>query len=352
MEMQTLNNNNQNRVLLGMSGGTDSSASAILLKEAGYQVTGVTFVFYPDFNHIHIEDARRVARQIGIEHFVYDASAIFQSEIIDYFLNEYMCGKTPVPCVKCNNQLKWPLLVQLADQMGFQYIATGHYANILSISNLHYISMGADPDKDQSFFLWGLKQNILKRIILPLGKYTKTEIRELAARKGHQRVAQKKDSMGICFCPGDYRDFLRKSLPESTFQDGYFLDSKGNILGRHAGFPFYTIGQRRGLGVQFNKPMYVKSISADKNEVVLSPLSELYKREISLHSVNYIDENDFIDEVICRVRYRKQSVLCRVYFLEDSRAKVVFSVPEHSLAPGQSAVFYIEDRVIGGGIIE
>ncbi len=350
--MDLHSNNKQKSVLLGMSGGTDSSASALLLQEAGYRVTGVTFVFFSDFNNKHIDDAKRVANELGIEHFVYDASAIFETEIVQYFVSEYMRGHTPVPCVKCNNQLKWPLLMQLADKMRIDYVATGHYAQVVAQGNSHYIYSGADPDKDQSFFLWGLSQSILQRIILPLGNYTKKEIRLLAAEKGFHHVAQKKDSMGICFCPGDYRDFLKNNLPEQSFQPGDFLDSNGQVMGRHEGYPFYTIGQRRGLGIHVNKPIYVKSISAERNEVVLAPLSELYKKEVFLHSVNFVSVDDFQNEVVCRVRYRKQSALCRVEFLKDNRAKVAFSESEHSLAPGQSAVFYMDKKVIGGGIME
>ncbi len=340
------------RVLLGMSGGTDSSVSALLLKEAGYDVTGVTFRFLSSNFDAALSDAAEMAARVGIPHVVYDATSVFQEKIISYFVDEYLQGKTPVPCVVCNNYLKWPLLAKLADELGIGNIATGHYVQKEVFGNKQYITCGSDPDKDQSFFLWGLNQDIISRMILPLGNMTKQNVRKLAEERGFLKVAKKKDSLGVCFCPGDYRRFIKDYLPDKTITAGAFVDKNGHFMGKHSGYPFYTIGQRRGLGLNLNDAVYVKDIIPETNTVVLSSLMDLYKSEILLKEVNYIDADDFQEELVCRIRYRKQSVLCKVELLSGRRARVVLSEPEHSIAPGQSAVFYKQDRVIGGGIIE
>ena len=340
------------RVLLGMSGGTDSSVSALLLKEAGYEVTGVTFRFLSSNFDTALADAAEMAERVGISHFVYDATDVFQEKIISYFIDEYLQGKTPVPCVLCNNWLKWPLLAKLADERGIDYIATGHYVQTECVGSHHYIISGTDPDKDQSFFLWGLEQDIIRRMVLPLGNMTKVAVRQLAEERGFRKISKKKDSLGVCFCPGDYRDFLKNNLEANTFQPGNFVDSQGTFLGKHTGFPFYTVGQRRGLGLNLNQAVFVKDIQPDTNTIVLSSLDELYKSEIRLKDVNYVRQEDFAGEVICKVRYRKQSARCTVEFLPDRKAIVRLIDREHSLAEGQSAVFYQGNRVIGGGIIE
>ena len=201
------------RVLLGMSGGTDSSVAAMRLLEAGYEVIGVTFRFYElNGSTEYLEDARNLAERLGIRHITYDAREIFNKQIIDYFVQEYLAGRTPVPCTLCNNYLKWPLLAKIADEMGVFYIATGHYAQNIQLNETFYITYAADSDKDQTFFLWGLKQDILCRMLLPMGDITKVEARAWAAEHGFRKVATKKDSIGVCFCPMDYRTFLKDWL--------------------------------------------------------------------------------------------------------------------------------------------
>ena len=201
------------RVLLGMSGGTDSSVAAMRLLEAGYEVTGVTFRFYElNDSTEYLEDARHLAERLGIRHITYDAREIFRKQIIEYFVHEYMVGHTPVPCTLCNNYLKWPLLSKIADEMGIFYIATGHYVRKVKVDDTCYITYAADSDKDQTFFLWGLKQDILRRMLLPMGDITKVEARAFAAERGFQKVAVKRDSLGVCFCPMDYRSFLKMWL--------------------------------------------------------------------------------------------------------------------------------------------
>ena len=204
------------RVLLGMSGGTDSSVAAMRLLETGYEVIGVTFRFYElNGSTEYLEDARSLAEHLGICHITYDAREVFNKQIIEYFVQEYMAGRTPVPCTLCNNYLKWPLLAELADEMGIFYIATGHYVRKVKLEDTYYITSATDSDKDQTFFLWGLKQDILRRMLLPMGDITKVEARALAAERGFRKVATKKDSLGVCFCPMDYRSFLKNWLDKN-----------------------------------------------------------------------------------------------------------------------------------------
>lgn len=432
-----------NRVLLGMSGGTDSSVAALLLQEAGYEVTGITFRFYElNGSTEYLEDARALADRLGIEHLIYDARRLFQSTIIDYFVSEYLHGRTPVPCTLCNNYLKWPLLKQVADERSIYHLATGHYVNKRLIGDHYHITCGRDRDKDQSFFLWGLPQEILRRMLLPMGDTTKVEVRQLAAERGFHKVAGKKDSLGVCFCPMDYRGFLRKvvaetsslrpssevasmllptdSIPDDTLDNqatqvssselissslalqvplstrqslpsmlspfsfttqtpvsslsedlglsqeekggkqhpvitpGYFYDETGTVVGRHEGFPFYTIGQRRGLGLQhLNRAVFVKEIIPEENKVVVAPLSALEKNEMVLKDWNITNPALLFgqNDIIVKIRYRKQANHCTVTLTPDNLLHVQLHEPLTSVAPGQAAAFYKEDIVLGGGII-
>jgi len=338
-----------------MSGGTDSSVAAILLLEQGYEVVGITFRFWEEGENTHLHDAVKLAGQLGIEHITYDALDIFRENVVQYFIDEYLAGRTPFPCVKCNNELKWKLILEEADRLGCDKVAMGHYVNIIH-ENVHYfVAEGIDPDKDQSFFLWGLTQAQLSRIIFPLGQFHKTAVRAMAADRGYKHVSEKKDSLGACFCSGDYRPFLKKHipLPEHFIYPGNFIDEEGKVLGQHEGFPLYTVGQRRGL-MHLNRKVFVREILPHTNEVVLAPLANMYKTEFLIHDVNVVDKNLFTDEydVFCRIRYRKQNTLCRVVFLESSCARVELSEPLESIAPGQTAVFYREDKILGGGFIE
>jgi tRNA-specific 2-thiouridylase len=346
------------KILLGMSGGTDSSVSAILLQQQGYEVMGVTFRFWEEKKDIEpadIQDARDLAHKLGIEHRVYDARDVFQTKVVDYFIDEYLLGRTPFPCIKCNNYLKWDLLLNLANEWACDYIATGHYAKIVEENGFLYVAEAADKDKDQTFFLWGLRQEILRKAILPLGNYTKIEIRKMAAELGYQKVATKKDSMGVCFCKGDYRDFLKKQdRSKSIIKKGNFVDEAGLFLGRHEGYPFYTIGQRHGLGIALKEPVFVKKILPEKNILVLAPIEDVYEKEIILNEYNLINEHDFSDafDVITKIRYRKQATLSRIKITQDKLLKIELAEPVSSIASGQSAVFYRDGKVLGGGIIQ
>ena len=369
------------RVLLGMSGGTDSSVAAMRLLEAGYEVIGVTFRFYElNGSTEYLEDARNLAERLGIRHITYDAREIFARQIIEYFVQEYLAGRTPVPCTLCNNYLKWPLLVKIADEMGVFYIATGHYAQNIQLNETFYITYATDSDKDQTFFLWGLKQDTLNRMLLPMGDITKAEARAWAAEHGFRKVATKKDSIGVCFCPMDYRTFLKDWLvrngqmsvsnseasinnsqtsgsDKQTWSDrirrGRFVDEKGNFIAWHEGYPFYTIGQRRGLDIHLNRPVFVKEIDPEKNEVVLASLSSLEKTEMWLKDWNLVNQERTLgrSDIIVKIRYRKQENHGTITVTSDHLLHVQLHEPLTAIAPGQAAAFYGDGLLLGGGII-
>ena len=362
------------RVLLGMSGGTDSSVAAMRLLEAGYEVTGVTFRFYElNDSTEYLEDARHLAERLGIRHITYDAREIFREQIIEYFVHEYMVGHTPVPCTLCNNYLKWPLLSKIADEMGIFYIATGHYVRKVKVDDTYYITYAADSDKDQTFFLWGLKQDILRRMMLPMGDITKVEARAFAAERGFQKVAVKRDSLGVCFCPMDYRSFLKKWLVSNCqsqvsvgqpqvsagqtwsteVRRGRFVDEKGDFIAWHEGYPFYTVGQRRGLGIHLNRAVFVKEIRPEKNEVVLASLQALEKTEMLLKDWNIVNRERLLGhaDIIVKIRYRKQENHCTVTVTPDNFLHVQLHEPLTAIASGQAAAFYKDGLLLGGGII-
>ena len=342
------------RVLLGMSGGTDSSVTALLLQDAGYEVVGVTFRFYEkDDNTEYLDDAHDLCQRLGIQHIVSDQRELFKTTIVDYFISEYMSGHTPVPCTLCNNYLKWPLLRQIADEMGIYYIATGHYVQKQKTDGFWHITNGADEDKNQSFFLWGLPQDILERMVLPMGGLTKQRVREIAEERGFLKAAKKKDSLGVCFCPMDYRTFLRDKVPAEAIQKGKFVDTNGNFIAFHEGYPFYTIGQRRGLGIDLNQAVFVKEIVPAENKVVLGDLKSLERTEMRLKDWNIINPEQLLgkDDVIVKIRYRKQENRCTVTLSSDNTLHVQLHDPLTAIAPGQAAAFYRGDMVLGGGII-
>lgn len=337
-----------------MSGGTDSSVAALLLQDAGYEVVGVTFRFFEkDGSTEYLDDARLLCDRLGIQHIVSDQREIFQSTIIDYFIAEYMAGHTPVPCTLCNNYLKWPLLRQFADEMGIFYLATGHYVQKQIVDGFWHIVNGVDEDKNQSFFLWGLPQDIMERMILPLGTLTKQRVREIAQERGFIKAAHKKDSLGVCFCPMDYRSFLKDMVPAGDIQKGKFVDTKGNFMAWHQGYPFYTIGQRRGLGINLNKPVFVKEIVPAENKVVLGDLKSLERTQMRLKDWNIVNPSLLLgqEDVIVKIRYRKQENRCTVTLQPDNTLLVCLHEPLTAIAPGQAAAFYRGEVLLGGGII-
>ena len=339
-----------------MSGGTDSSVAALLLQDAGYEVTGVTFRFYEKDNQTeYLDDARELCERLHIPHITHDVREEFASRIISYFINEYMAGRTPVPCTLCNNYLKWPLLKQLADERGIYHFATGHYVQKRHVDGYWHITAGADPDKDQSFFLWGLPQDILERMLLPMGALTKTRVRDIAAERGFLKAARKRDSLGVCFCPMDYRSFLKEHVEHGRIVPGEFYDEAGNCLGRHEGYPFYTVGQRRGLGIYLNKALFVKQIIPQTNRIIISDnLRALEHTEMYLSDWQVTNPKALFgiqEDIIVKIRYRKQANRCTVTPTNDGRLHVLLHEPLASIAAGQAAAFYRGDTVLGGGII-
>lgn len=352
---------NKTKVLLGMSGGTDSSVAAMRLLDMGYEVIGVTFLFHESLDSkAHISDAISLANKLGIKHFVYDARHEFKTFVVNYFVDEYLSGRTPVPCTVCNNKLKWPLLAKLADREGAYYISTGHYMRTVLIDGTYYITSAKDEEKDQTFFLWGLKQDIISRMLLPMGDMLKSDARSLAESRGFQRVAKKKDSIGICFCPNDYRTFIKeyissKGVDYSTlYPKGKFVDEDGNVISSHEGYPFYTVGQRRGLGVNLNRVLFVKEIHPETNIIVLSSLQSLEKSHILLSDINIVSEKLLFNssDIEIKLRYRKQYNTGRVFLSADGKLRIDLNEPLTAVSPGQAIAFYKDKLLIGGGIVE
>ncbi len=357
------------RVLVAMSGGIDSTVAAMMLHEEGYEVVGITMKTWDYANSggskketgccslDSINDAREVAVHMGFHHFIIDIREEFGDYVIDNFVDEYIAGRTPNPCILCNTHIKWNALIKRADAMNCEFIATGHYAVIKEANDRLFISKGKDDRKDQSYVLWGLDQECLKRSNFPLGNYTKDEIRQMAFDWGYESLSKKAESYEICFVPdNDYRGFLKRRVEglEERVKGGKFIDKEGNELGVHDGYPFYTIGQRKGLGGGFKTPKYVTEIIPETNTVVLGEVDDLIKNTMDVGQLNLMKYSKITDgmEALTQVRYNDKGVLAQLYNKEGGGVKVDFLAHAKGVAPGQSAVFYDGDDVIGGGIIE
>ncbi len=353
------------RVLVGMSGGIDSSAACIMLQEQGYEVVGVTMRTWDVPSHFsspeqeqpdEIVEAQAVAARLGIEHHVADVREEFRKVIVQYFIDEYMRGRTPNPCVMCNPLFKERILCEWADRTGCQWIATGHYCQIEKRNGHCYIVTGDDAAKDQSYFLWKLPQEILERMLLPLGGMTKETVREYLAQKGFEAKAKGGESMEICFIDKDYRDFLREHCPDidERIGPGWFVDSKGLKLGQHKGFAYYTIGQRKGLGIALGEPAYVLKINPEKNTVMLGNADQLKTEYMLVEPPVAPDIEELLTcpNLSVRIRYRSRPIPCQVLRLPDNGYLLVkFATEASAITPGQSAVFYDGNRVLGGGFI-
>ena len=364
-QRQTLMMKNKKTVVVGMSGGVDSSAAAYLLKQQGYDVIGVTMQIWQQEDTCTIEheggccglsaveDARRVANQIGIPYYVMNFREEFQENVIDYFVKEYRAGRTPNPCIACNRYVKWESLLQKSLAIGADYIATGHYAKIVQLENGRYTLIRSDAKgKDQTYALYNLTQNQLSHTLFPIGSYEKPQIRAIAEKAGLQ-VAHKPDSQEICFVPdNDYADFIERETNEVE-KPGNFVSTSGEILGTHKGIGHYTIGQRKGLGIAFGEPMFVVEICPETNEVVLGKNDEVFTDWLKANQVNHmaVDHFEVGQKVTARIRYNHGGAKAVISEVTEDSFSLTFEEPVRAVTPGQAVVLYDGDYVLGGGTI-
>lgn len=354
------------KVMVGMSGGVDSSVAAALLMKEGYDVIGVTLKLQPDPESVSagdaaccsysaVEDARRVASKLGIPHYVLNFQDIFESCVIRYFAAEYEAGRTPNPCIACNRHIKFGALLKKAESMGIDHIATGHYATIEydEQKNRYLLKKSVTGQKDQTYVLYNLTQYQLKRTLMPIGRYDKDTVRSIANELGFE-IANKPDSQEICFIPdNNYAAFISNKLKKAV-KRGKFVDIHGNVLGEHKGLIHYTIGQRKGLGLSFGKPMYVIKIDAKKNTIILGEEKDVYSESLIASDLNWIaiDSLDKPLRVNAKIRYSAKEAASVISPVERGKVRVDFDKPQRAVTPGQSVVFYDGDVVVGGGIIE
>jgi tRNA-specific 2-thiouridylase len=360
---------NKGRVLVAMSGGIDSSLAAVLLHEQGYEVVGITMKTW-DYaasgssrketgccSLDSINDARAVAVELGFPHMILDIREEFGDYVIDHFTNEYLDGRTPNPCVLCNTHIKWDSLLRRADKLNCDYIATGHYANVREYNGRYVISKGLDQSKDQSYALWGVSQQSLSRTIFPLGQLHKSEIRQMATERGFIELVNKSESYEICFVPdNDYRGFLKRRVDglEERVKGGEFVMEDGTVVGHHEGYPFYTIGQRKGLGIALGFPVFVTDIDKENNRVILGTHEDLSRNGMWVRQLNMLKYEHLSQtpiETVTKVRYNDRGTPAQIV-QEGDRMKVLFHKPVYAIAPGQAAVFYEGNDVVGGGWIQ
>lgn len=358
------------KVVIAMSGGVDSSVAAVLLQEQGYEVIGATMKLW-DFEQVggnlnhesgccsldSFNDARMICTELGIPHYILNFSKEFHENVVTDFIDEYLAGRTPNPCVRCNAKIKWQTLLQKSEELGADFIATGHYAQVIfnDQTDRYELLRGADHKKDQSYALWGLTQKSLKKTLFPIGGYSKTEIRKLA-KQFNLRTANKSESQEICFIPdNNYHSLLKSVKPETKLlANGKLLNTEGDIVGRHEGYTFYTIGQRKGLGGGFSKPMYVVDIKSDNNNIIVGTKDKLFHSEFLVEDYNLVSIKTISKEIKAKIkiRYNDEGHPGTIYPDTDKILRIKFDVPQKAITPGQSAVFFDNNKVIGGGIIK
>ncbi len=367
-----MTNSSNTTVVVAMSGGVDSSVAAALLLQKGYNVIGATLKLweYQDWGgNINkensccsidsINDARSVCSTLDIPHYVFDLKKQFNNYVVENFISEYLQGRTPNPCIICNTKIKWNMLLNKTRELGAKYLATGHYA-VIEFNrdhNRYFLRKGRFGKKDQSYALWGLTQENLANTLFPVGKLTKSEVRQIAQKLG-LKTAEKSESQEICFIPdNNYRRLLKEHLKDNGndfFEDGEIVTVAGEVVGRHDGYPNYTIGQRKGLGIAMGKPMYVVDIIPESNKVVIGEKNDLLCKGLVANRINWIIFDKLVnpEKYFIKIRYNDHGAPGIVSYDSGENVRVEFDEPQHAVTPGQSVVFYADDIVIGGGIIE
>jgi tRNA-specific 2-thiouridylase len=335
------------KIAVLLSGGIDSTVAALILKDQGYDVLGLTMV---NWDPSVARKGAEAARWLDIEHKIIDLSQVFKEKVVDYFCSAYENGYTPNPCVECNKHIKFGALLDVARQEGCELVATGHYAQVEfdQVRNRYLLKKGLDSRKDQSYFLYGLNQEQLAQIIFPLGRFSKSDVKALARRKGLE-MDEYKESQEICFVPRDYREFLKSRI---NCQSGEIIDNEGRILGKHSGLGFYTIGQRKGLGISAGRPLYVTGLNKDANTLRVGENQDLFCHSLMAEHNNliYLEKLDTTLSIKAKIRYAAKAADARIY-MENGIIKVEFAEPQRAVTPGQSVVYYMDDYVLGGGII-
>ena len=343
------------KVVIGMSGGVDSSVAAALLKEQGHEVIGVTMVTWDGGEVVSgaVDDARKVAEELGVPYHVLDFKKQFKCNVMDYFTDEYVHGRTPNPCIVCNRYVKWEALLEEGKKFGAEYVATGHYANIVKLDNGRYTLKRADNlAKDQTYALYNLTQDQLERTMMPVGQFTKEEIRAKAESMGIS-VADKPDSQDICFIPdGDYASFVRANA-DAEIKEGNFITPDGKVVGKHKGIIHYTVGQRKGLGVALGYPAFVIEIRPETNEVVIGSKEESMIKSFKVNRLNFMAVEDITEpmHLFVKIRYNHKGTYCTVERTGEDELTCTFDNLEKAVTPGQAAVFYDNDVIVGGGTI-